>query len=127
VSVRLRVLLVLLVLVPAGLATKIYGGPGLPWVRGHLGGLLYVVFWILVLVAIRPSLPLARVGLAVFAVTCGIEVLQLWHPPLLEAARGTALGRTLLGNTFSAWDFPHYAAGAVLGVLLARRLARPQG
>ena len=49
-----------------------------------------------------------------------LEVLQLWHPPFLEALRGHFLGRTVLGTTFSWSDFPHYVAGAVLGLMLAR-------
>jgi hypothetical protein len=59
---------------------------------------------------------------AVFAVTCALEVLQLWHPAPLEAVRGTFLGRTLLGTTFVWWDFPHYALGCALGAWSGRRL-----
>jgi len=65
-----------------------------------------------------------RVAVAVFAVTSALEVLQLWNPPLLAAVRSIFLGRTLIGTTFGWWDFPHYAAGALLAVVLLRRLPR---
>lgn len=110
----------LLLVVPLGFAAKSYGGPGGWWVRDYGAGVLYVVFWILLVLAARPSLAPAHVAAGVFAATCALELLQLWHPAPLEAIRGTFLGRTLLGTTFSWWDFPHYAAGSALGAWVAR-------
>lgn len=34
----------------------------------------------------------------------------------------STLGRTLIGTTFSLWDFPHYVLGCVLGWLWLRQL-----
>ncbi len=96
---RAAALASVLLLTPLGLATKAYDGPGSWWVQDYLGGVIYVMFWIA----------------AVLAVTCLLEVLQLWQPPLLQQVRGTFAGRALLGTTFVWWDFPHYAAGAAAG------------
>lgn len=112
----------LLALIPLGLATKLYRGPAEGWVTGYAGGIVYEVFWVLLLVAVRPKASPVRAALGVLAVTCVLEAAQLWQPPALQAARGTFLGRTLLGSTFSPWDFPHYAVGCLIGGVWARRI-----
>jgi hypothetical protein len=124
-SYRLRLLISLLVLVPSGVATKFYGGPAAGWVQAHAGGVLYVIFWTAVVLALRPSLsgPMAAAG--VFVGTCLLEGLQGWHPAPLEAIRNTFVGHAVLGSTFSWWDVPHYVTGALLGGLLGRIL-RPK-
>jgi hypothetical protein len=116
-------LLALAAVTPLGFATKLYRGPGAAWVANYGGGVVYEIFWIFLMLAIAPRWSASRVAIGVLLVTGGLEVLQLWHPPALEAVRSTALGRALVGSTFSWWDFPHYAAGCALGVALARLLA----
>jgi len=59
----------------------------------------------------------------VLLVTCGLECLQLWHPPSLQAIRATFLGATLFGNRFSWWKFPADVVGAGVGWGVLRRLA----
>jgi hypothetical protein len=116
-------LLSLLVVTPLGFALKFYTGPGRNWVVNYADGVLYVVFWCLVLFLIRPHRQEAgRIALIVLVATSLLEILQLWHPPPLEAIRHTFLGRTLLGTTFSWWDFPHYLLGAALGWFWMTRL-----
>jgi hypothetical protein len=114
---RTRLLVALLVLVPVGFLTKEYSGPGRHFVNGYLGGVLYVVFWVWVVLLLRPRLRPARVAAAVLVITCLLEAAQLWHPPFLEAIRSTLVGRTLIGTTFSWGDFPCYVAGALLSVV----------
>ena len=121
---RLPFLVALAVITPLGFATKSYGGPAQDWVRYSAGGVLYVVFFVLLAHAVRPGLPVLRVALVVFLATSAVEVLQLWHPPFLEALRSHRLGRVLLGNVFSWSDFPHYALGAALGAALVHTLRR---
>ena len=121
---RVGAVLSLAVLVPAGLATKFYRGPAAGWVAGSLGGVLYEIFWCLAFLAAMPrAVPAATAG-EVFLVTCALECLQLWHPPLLEAIRGTFLGAALLGTTFVPSDFGYYAIGCGLGWLWMRGLRR---
>lgn len=119
-----RLLAVVAVLVPLGFATKLYRGPAEAWVHGSLGGVFYVCFWCLAVLALRPRLPPWRVATVVLAITSALEFLQLWHPPLLQQIRATFLGRTLIGTTFSWSDFPYYAAGALAAVAVARWLER---
>lgn len=119
-SARLRLLTLLAVVVPLGFGAKLYAGPGAYWIGAYGAGLLYVVFWILLVLLARPDLRPARVALAVLAVTCALEILQLWHPPALEGFRASFLGAALIGSTFAWGDFPPYVAGAVLGAWLGR-------
>ncbi len=121
---RLWLAVVLVVLVPLGVGTKFYSGPGSAWVMGHAGGFLYVVFWSLLVLAVRPDLRVGKVALGVLVVTCALEFLQLWHPPLLEAVRRTFIGQAILGSYFSWSDFPYYVAGAATAVVVAERLRR---
>ncbi|MGE5656834.1 MAG: DUF2809 domain-containing protein [Actinomycetota bacterium] len=108
---RLIVLLAWMAIVPIGFASKIYRGPFQRWVNDSTGGILYEMFWILLIVLVRPKTSPAKAALWVFAITACLECLQLWHPPFLEAIRATFIGRTLLGTTFDGWDFLYYLFG----------------
>lgn len=112
---------------PLGFATKLYHGPGHAWVSGHAGGVPYVTFWILLVLLVAPRLSAARVTLAVLAVTCTLEFLQLWHPPILEHIRASFLGRALIGSDFDWGDFPYYFVGAAGGYALARLVRKARG
>lgn len=111
-------LLVVLLLVPLGFATKWYNGPAAFWVNNSLGGVLYVVFWSLLLSVGMPRIRFGLNVVVVFTVTSVVELLQLWHPPVLQLVRGHFLGATLLGTCFSWSDFPHYAIGALMAFAL---------
>ena len=117
-------LLSLLLLVPAGLATKQYHGPIRFWVNNSLGGVFYVIFWSLLLSLVAPRLRVLQNVVIVFAATCAVELLQLWHPPVLENFRHTIPGALLLGTTFTWSDFPHYATGALLALVFLPVLSR---
>ncbi|MCZ6634576.1 MAG: DUF2809 domain-containing protein [bacterium] len=119
---RIRILLFLVVLVPVGFYTKIYSGPGSVWVRDYAGGVLYEVFWCLVLLWLMPGTRPCRIAVGVFGVTSLLEVLQLWHPPFLEALRSSFLGQAVLGTSFDTWDFVFYGIGCALGWLWMKRL-----
>ena len=124
-SAQLWRALLLVALVPLGLATKSYAGPGADWVQAHLGGTAYVMFWIVLLGVVRPSARPLSVALAVALLTSGVEALQLVSAPALDVIRSTPVGRVLLGRTFSWWDFPYYGLGALLG-WLALAVSRPR-
>lgn len=116
--VRKRITLSLLAVTPLGFALKFYAAPGRNWVSNYAAGILYEIFWCLVLFFLWPRRKFtAPIAAGVLVVTCLLEVLQLWHPPALEGVRSTFLGRTLIGTTFSWWDFPHYVLGCALGWL----------
>jgi hypothetical protein len=109
---RRSLLQLLVVVIPLGVASKFYAGPAQFWIRWHAGGILYVVFWILLALLVWPTLSSRLVAVTVLGITCLLEVLQLWQPPALEGIRGSFIGHALIGSTFSWWDFPHYVLGA---------------
>ncbi|GAB4298422.1 MAG: hypothetical protein Fur0025_36890 [Oscillatoriaceae cyanobacterium] len=112
---RIALLASIAFIVPFGLATKFYRGPGQAWLNDSFGGVPYEIFWILLVVFIWPQLSAARAALLVFITTCFLEFLQLWHPPFLEAIRANFFGRLVLGTTFIWWDFPYYVIGSFAG------------
>src|SRR5690242_17842921 len=82
-----------------------------PSFRDVLGGVAYVVFFVLVFGATLARASSRNIAIAVLLITCVLEFLQLWHPPWLEAIRRTLAGRLLLGTTFEWKDFPPYFFG----------------
>ena len=125
-SYRRHLALLLLAVVPFGFASKLYAGPFSMWVRASLGGVLYEVFWCLLLALLWPRLEPLRIAVLVFAATALLEVLQLWHAPFLEAIRGTFIGHIVLGSTFDWRDFAYYVVGCFLGYLMLAAI-RPRG
>ncbi|MBO1049654.1 MAG: DUF2809 domain-containing protein [Dolichospermum sp. DEX182a] len=65
----------------------------------------------------RSKKAVVQIPIWVFILTCIVEVLQLWHPPILEAIRATLIGKLLLGTTFAWWGFPDYLIGSIFGWL----------
>ena len=114
----------ILFLVPVGFLSKIYSGPGQLWVNHSLGGVLYEIFWCLVVSGFRPALKAKKIALGVFCVTCMLEFMQLWHPAFLESFRRLFIGRTLLGTTFTWTDFPYYFLGSLAGAFLIEQLKK---
>ena len=110
---RTRTILSLVVLVPTGFGLKLYAGPLSGWVNDSFAGAAYVCFWCLVLFVAWPrQRAVAPIVIGVLAATCGLELLQLWHPPFLQAVRSTFLGRALIGTTFVPADFLYYVLGS---------------
>jgi hypothetical protein len=108
----------LLLVIPAGLATRRYGDH-LPNVIAQYGGdTLWALAAFLVLGLVFAGW--SRTGLAsvAFAVSCVVELSQLLHPEWLEALRRTWLGARLLGHGFLWSDLVCYGAGIAIGVAL---------
>lgn len=116
----IRFLVSLALLIPIGIATKFYHGPGELWIQYHFGGVVYEIFWCLLIACLLRHQSVFRIALSVFLVTCVLECLQLWHPPFLEWIRASFIGRALIGTSFSLLDFPHYFLGCLLGSFWAR-------
>jgi len=117
----------LAVIVPLGLYTKFYAGPAAEWVNNSLSGVLYVVFWCLFILLLVPGARPGVIAVSVLAITCALELAQLWHPPFLEWARRVFIGRALLGTHFTWSDYPYYALGSGIGWLWMRGLKRAGG
>ncbi len=125
IKLRSRIGLSLAAVVPLGILLKFYAGPYQAWVNNSAAGMVYELFWCLALFAIWPyRRAINRIVIGVFVVTCGLEAMQLWHPPLLQAVRSTFPGRVLIGTTFAWSDFAHYAVGSGIGWLWLRWILR---
>jgi hypothetical protein len=125
IPVRAKILIWLIIVTPLGFWSKFYSGPGHHWFNDYGGGVLYEVFWCLVAFFFLPSRKyITPICAWVLIITCILEVLQLWHPPFLQAIRATFIGRTLLGTTFVWWDFPHYVIGCAVAWLLLRTILK---
>jgi hypothetical protein len=116
--------LVLLLVTPLGFLFKFYSGPGQWWFNDYGAGVLYEIFWILLVFFFFPNKRSANwIPVCVFIITGALEFLQLSHPWFLEEIRSYFLGRALIGTTFTWWDFPHYGIGCVIGWLAIRKMA----
>ena len=71
------------------------------------GGALEIL-WIVLIAFLWPQVSPLNIAIGVCLLTCGVEFLQLWHPPFLQALRANLLGRLILGTSFSWSDFPYY-------------------
>lgn len=113
----------LLIIVPLGLYSKAYTGIGQIWVNDYFGDILYEIFWCLFIFWFVPlsqnkfklKKTCGTIAFWVFAITCGIEISQLWFHLVPEILRSHLLWRLLLGAGFAWWDFPHYAIGSLIG------------
>ena len=122
--IRRYIIFSLIFVTPLGFLFKFYSGPGQWWFNDYGAGVLYEIFWILVVFFFIPTKKSAnRIPFWVFTITSALEILQLYHPWLLEKIRSYFLGAALIGTTFTWWDFPHYAIGCVIGWLLTRRMS----
>jgi hypothetical protein len=112
----------LLIIVPLGFCTKFYSGPAANWVNNSLGGVFYEVFWCLLIFLFLDAGKPRVIAIWVLILTCCLEFLQLFHPPFLELLRGTFIGRTILGTSFTWSDFLYYFLGCGVGWLWMRWL-----
>ena len=117
-------LISILIIVPLGIYSKFYSGQAARWVNNSLGGVLYVIFWCLFAFLFLSNTKPWKIATAVFASTCFLEFLQLWHPPFLEVLRSNFMGRTILGTTFTWSDFPYYLVGCGIGWLWMKSLQK---
>ncbi|PAX60724.1 ribosomal maturation YjgA family protein [Brunnivagina elsteri] len=119
---RLALLISIIFIVPFGYVVRFSPGFSLPWLQDLLGSVAYEIFWILLVGFLYPKAAASKVAIAIFIATCGVEFLQLWQPPFLQAARSTLVGRLVLGNTFAWSDFIAYFVGSFAGWLWLRGL-----
>ncbi|MDJ0712677.1 MAG: DUF2809 domain-containing protein [Prochloraceae cyanobacterium] len=111
-------MLSLIVIIPVGLWSKVYTGPGAWWVNDYAGDICYEIFWCLFIFFFIPKKKaISSIPLWVFGFTCLVEILQLSQGTILQEIRSFTIGRLILGTTFSWWDFPHYAIGSLIGWL----------
>lgn len=108
-------LLLLLVITPLGFLSKLYNGTYANWVNNSFGGILYEIFWCLVIFFFLYNSKILKIVFSVFLITSLLEFLQLWHPPFLQLIRSNFIGRTIIGTSFVPSDFVYYLIGSCLG------------
>lgn len=111
----------LFLVIPLGLASKVYSGWGQGWVEGYSGDILFEMAWIFFIAGLWPRVSARKLSLWVFGMTSVVEVLQLWQPPWLQAMRATLPGKLLLGSTFVWADFFYYGLGCLIGWVALER------
>ena len=121
---RFWTFILIFIIVPIGFYSKFYSGPGKDWINNSLGGILYEIFWCLFIFLFLIKIKIWKIAVSVFIATCILEVMQLWHPQSLEYIRSFFLGRTLIGTSFSWFDFIYYFIGSIIGYVLLNRLQR---
>jgi len=114
-SIKIILLVVLIVL---GISTKFYHGVASGFVHNHLGGIFYVIFWILFFSLILPGQKPIKITFWVFMVTCVIECTQLYHGLYVDKLREYFVFRALFGNSFNPFDILFYLVGALAGYFL---------
>jgi Protein of unknown function (DUF2809) len=114
---RLALLVSIIIIVPVGYIVRFAQEPGPAWLQDVLGSLAYEIFWILLVAFFLPKSSPFWTAVGVCLATCGLEFLQLWQPPFLQAVRATLPGRLVLGNSFTWSDFPPYFIGSFLGLI----------
>jgi Protein of unknown function (DUF2809) len=67
---------------------------------------------------VAPRAAVAVRSVAAYAVCAGVEVSQLYHTPVLDAARATTLGQLVLGSGFDPRDLAAYGAGVALAAFI---------
>jgi hypothetical protein len=110
-------LLTLALLIPLGLATKFYAGPGSQLVNNHLGGVLYVVFFIFLASLVFPKVRPLKISLIVFAVTCLLELTQMIQTTFLNQMREYFVVHALIGSSFNKMDLLYYLIGGGIGYI----------
>ena len=105
----------IIVLILIGLLTKGYTGFGSEFVTNYLGGIIYVVLFIMMASLIFPNADPFKISLTILSITCLIEFSQLIQNDLLNSLRTHFLIRLLIGSVFNIFDFIFYVIGAVIG------------
>ena len=111
-------LIIVIILIPIGILTKVYSGIGSEFVTNYLGGVIYVVFFIVLASLVFPKASSRKVSLIVLYVTCLLEFSQLIHTPTLDQFRRNFVFRAIFGSTFNPFDFIWYFIGAISGFFL---------
>ncbi|MDA3813114.1 MAG: DUF2809 domain-containing protein [Candidatus Cloacimonetes bacterium] len=119
---KLVTLISIIIITSSGFASKFYAGHREKWFNDSFGGLLYEVFWCLVISLILIKTKPWKIASSVFTITCILEFLQLWHPKFLEMIRSTFIGKTIIGTTFVPSDFIYYFIGSLAGWIFLKKI-----
>jgi hypothetical protein len=120
-------LVVILINIPVGLATRRYGR-AMPDLVAEYGGDVFAATCILFGVRfLFPQLALWKVALWSYLVCISIETLQLYHAPWIEKVRHTPPFGILLGYGFLWSDWVCYAVGTAMALAICWMIERTGG
>ena len=114
----------LLLVIAAGLGSRVFGRQLPAFVATYAGDTLYATMVFIGLGLLAPRWSTARLAATALAICCAIELSQLYHAPWIDAIRRTTPGALVLGYGFLWTDLACYAAGAGLGAGLDRLALR---
>ena len=123
---RIRYLAAALLTVVIGLGVHL-GGSFIPPAARDVGGdALWAAMMFWWVSALTPRSHLAvRAGVAL-GISWIVELSQLYHTALLDAARATTMGSLILGSGFDARDLVAYAGGVMAAVAIEGIVRRRQ-
>jgi hypothetical protein len=104
-----------IILIPVGFLTKFYKGIGSEFVINYAGGILYVIFFILIASLVFPRTKPLKISIIMFCIVCLLEFTQKISNDFLINLRGHFIFRTLIGSVFNIADFAFYFIGALIG------------
>ena len=115
---RLWLLVSLVGVIALGLASRKF-----PWLFPAIfgkypGDALWALMVFAGLAFLEPRASTARLAVLALAISCAVELSQLYQAPWLNAIRGTTIGHLVLGSTFSWSDIVAYAVGVLVASLI---------
>jgi hypothetical protein len=115
----------LLLIIPLlGLGSR-SGATWLPeFIADYAGDTLWATMLYLTIVFIAPRLTITAAAVLAMLGSIGVEVLQLYHAPWIDAVRSTRIGGLMLGYTFVWSDLLCYAIGVTIGVIIDQVVQR---
>jgi len=119
-------ILSIIIVASVGILCNFYTGFLSFWVRNSFGGVLYEIFWCLIILFFFSKMQPIFIVTLTFIVTCILEFLQLIHTPCLEFFRGFIIGRLILGTSFSLLDIPYYFIGCTISYFWIKFLVKTE-
>ncbi|MGL1937090.1 MAG: DUF2809 domain-containing protein [Fibrobacterales bacterium] len=124
-SSRTTYLIMVISVIVLGLATRIENSI-LPTIITQYGGdVLWATMVYFGFTFINPKASMGKIVRATLLFSYGIECSQLYHAPIIDAIRNTAMGGLILGFTFVWSDIWCYTLGALIGIGIDVLLIRP--
>lgn len=111
---RIWLILGLLIVIPLGLASRIWGADLPVFISDNAGDALWTVAVYLSLAICLPRWSALKLGCLAIGISFGVEFAQMIDADWLNALRKTLPGRLLLGSGFLWVELIRYAVGAVI-------------
>lgn len=119
---RLLYLLLLVLTICTGLASRHFSNTLPHWVQLYLGDVLWALMVFLLLGFFFPTKSSRWIAFAALIFSYTIEFGQLYHAPWIDALRAHPLGGMILGFGFLVSDLVCYTLGVGMGYLMEKML-----